>query len=127
MPNYATILPSGGYLNPGESVVSGNQSIKLILQSDGDLTLYQNETLIWDTGTHIATSQQPPQCRMQQDGNLVLYDVNNVAYWASGTYQDYNSVLVVEDEGNAVVFQPVWSALPMVEKKKKGAGVLLTR
>jgi len=51
---------------------------------------------------------------MQTDGNLVVYDPNNVPQWASGTFLP-NSYLRVQPDGNAVVYDsednfPQWAA-----------------
>ena len=51
---------------------------------------------------------------MQTDGNLVVYNANNVAQWASGTYLP-NSYLRVQPDGNVVVYDaednyPQWTA-----------------
>jgi len=51
---------------------------------------------------------------MQTDGNLVVYDANNVAQWASRTYLP-NSYLRVQSDGNVVVYDsednfPQWAA-----------------
>ncbi len=42
---------------------------------------------------------------MQTDGNLVVYDANGRAQWASGTYLP-NSYLRVHPDGNVVVYDP---------------------
>ncbi len=51
---------------------------------------------------------------MQTDGNLVVYDANGRAQWASGTYLP-NSYLRVQPDGNVVVYDsednfPQWTA-----------------
>ena len=51
---------------------------------------------------------------MQTDGNLVVYDANNVAQWVSGTYLP-GSYLRVQPDGNVVVYDsednyPQWTA-----------------
>lgn len=51
---------------------------------------------------------------MQADGNLVVYDANNVAQWASGTYLP-GSYLRVQPDGNVVVYDsednfPQWTS-----------------
>lgn len=124
MPNYTSIIPSGGYLTPGEYVTSVNKVYKLTYTTDGNLAFEQNNNVIWDIGINISN---PLQGIMQPDGNFVLYDSNNNPYWASGTAGDDNSILVVEDEGNAVICEPAWQVLPTAQKKKAAAGVLLAR
>ena len=46
---------------------------------------------------------------MQGDGNLVVYDAGGQAVWSSDTWQDplnAGSHLVMQDDGNAVVYRP---------------------
>jgi hypothetical protein len=40
---------------------------------------------------------------MQTDGNLVIYDPAGHALWASGTWHDPGSRVVVQDDGNVVI------------------------
>jgi hypothetical protein len=54
--------------------------------------------------------------RMQSDGNLVLYDWRNHAYWASNTV-GRGAYAVMQQDGNFVVYDwtgvPVWDAATM--------------
>ncbi|MBC7922538.1 MAG: hypothetical protein H7Z75_15770 [Ferruginibacter sp.] len=42
---------------------------------------------------------------MQGDGNLVLYDDDNIPYWSSGTYQYPGAFLILQNDGNLVIYQ----------------------
>lgn len=50
---------------------------------------------------------------MQDDGNLVLYlEVSGAATWASNTNGNPGSFLVVQDDGNVVIYKPnhpIWA------------------
>jgi hypothetical protein len=44
---------------------------------------------------------------MQSDGNLVLYHVNNAPAWASNTAGKPGSYLIMQNDGNLVIYQPI--------------------
>jgi hypothetical protein len=44
---------------------------------------------------------------MQTDGKLVLYHVNNAPAWASNTLGKPGSLLVMQNNGNLVIDQPI--------------------
>jgi len=50
---------------------------------------------------------------MQTDGNFVIYGFPNTI-WASNTAGDYNAFLVLQDDGNLVIYrrieQPLWAS-----------------
>ena len=50
---------------------------------------------------------------MQNDGNFVLYDVNNKPVWASNTAGNPGAYLAVQEDGNLVVYNqggnPLWA------------------
>jgi hypothetical protein len=51
---------------------------------------------------------------MQGDGNLVIYDGNGVAIWASRTsFRHPGAFLVVQTDGNVVIYDvdgtPLWA------------------
>ena len=49
---------------------------------------------------------------MQTDGNLVVYDPDNVALWWSGTDGHPGAYLAIQTDGNAVIYDvdgtPLW-------------------
>ena len=65
-------LPSGGFLQSGQSLSSPNDRFTLIMQSDGNLVDYaDNRTVpIWATGT---SGNFDSYVVMQPDGDLVVY------------------------------------------------------
>ena len=97
-------LPPEGRLSPNDDVVSNNGRFQLILQSDGNLVLYDNNggghKPIWSSGTQ---GQAVNNCVMQSDGNLVIYGFSN-PIWSSGTQGHPNAYLRVQDDGNMVIY-----------------------
>jgi len=99
-----TTLFPGQSLHPGQSLLSNNKLHTLILQSDGNVVLYnQHSQPIWATNTGGLI--QPRDFIMQTDGNLVLYDTNGSPKWASNTSNNPGAFLNVQDDGNLVVYR----------------------
>ena len=111
-------LASGATMTPGQSIRSCNGKYTLLFQTDGNVVLYPTNRIdaahaYWATPTGGGTFV------MQTEGNLVLYkagvpqSVEN-ALWASnldgGTY-GRSGYLVVQDDGNLVVFATVGGAV----------------
>ena len=61
---------------------------KLVMQWDGNLVMYHNNQYIWASHTSWSgANRNGYQCRMQPDGNLVIYNKDNwQAIWASQTF-----------------------------------------
>lgn len=102
----------GETLLPGQSIRSANGQYEFILQTDGNLVLYNQENVaLWNSKTNGAPVTI---CTMQSDGNLVLYEngTTNVPY-SSGTNGNPGSYLIVEDDGHVKIFDPngtsIWS------------------
>lgn len=99
----ATLFP-GQSLAPGQSLKSDNQLYTLILQTDGNVVLYNPRFLpLWSTQTGGAV--QPGVFVMQTDGNLVLYDVGWQARWTTGTANNPGAFLRVQNDGNLVIYR----------------------
>ena len=50
---------------------------------------------------------------MQGDGNFVLYHVNNAPAWASNTAGAPGSFVVMQNDGNLVIYRPnfpIWAS-----------------
>lgn len=99
-----TTLASGQSLQPGQSLRSPNQLHTLILQTDGNVVLYnQHSQPLWATNTGGLI--KPGKFIMQTDGNLVLYDTDNRPKWASQTFGNPGAFFDVQDDGNLVVYR----------------------
>lgn len=91
-------------------LVSANGRFRLIMQADSNLVLYGPNGALWSSET---LGRDAREVRMQNDGSLVIYNVNGQAIWAvTETAQHYNAYLVVQDDGNLVIYEngiPLWS------------------
>lgn len=97
-------LFSGQYLQPGKSLRSDNQLYTLIMQTDGNVVLYnQNSQPLWSTNTGGLIT--PGYFIMQTDGNLVLYDTNGSPKWSSDTWNHSGAFLRIQDDGNLVIYR----------------------
>lgn len=103
-PAVFSILPSGASLFDGQSLVSPNGRFKLAMQSDGNLVLYGDGLVLWDSGT---LNDAPDTAMMQGDGNFVIYKANR-PIWSSGTSSSGRGLyrLAVQNDGNVVVYSP---------------------
>lgn len=113
---YFRDLPSPARLNPGDSLYSATRAFRLYFQDDGNLVLYaiddtnlpqdikqaQYERPIFATGTD---GMGATHCELLEDGDLVVYDDNGVALWASDTAGDSGAFLRCQDDGDLVIFQ----------------------
>ncbi len=105
-----------GRMNPGR-VLSTNQSVTscdgrftFVIQSDGNLVLYQAGVgAIWANyvfgSGHVLS--------MQTDGNLVVYNSGGQPVWNTVTYGRNGTMLFVQNDGNVVLYnhlgQAVWN------------------
>ncbi len=51
---------------------------------------------------------------MQTDGNFVLYNFDGKPLWSSKTNGQNNSFLIMQDDGNLVIYKPdtaVWATM----------------
>ncbi|XP_042514572.1 mannose-specific lectin-like [Macadamia integrifolia] len=97
-----------------EALYSGNSlqygSNVLIMQEDCNLVLYRSYSPIWASNTGGMGSNC--YCRMQSDGNLVIYEPpTQRTIWATNTGRDNGDyVLILQRDGNVVIYgSSVWS------------------
>jgi cell wall-associated NlpC family hydrolase len=100
-------LMPGERLEPGAYLLSPNHEYELVMQTDGNLVLYQSGTALWssETGGDIGA-----YAVMQAEGNLVIYR-EGVAVWDSSTWGFPGAYLKLQNDSNAVIYQaghPVW-------------------
>jgi surface antigen len=89
-------------LHGGQTLWAQSGAIRLVMQTDGNLVVYNAASVaLWSTG-HLAAGNWAV---MQSDGNLVLYSAANVALWSSGTAGHPGAVAVIQDDTNFVVYQ----------------------
>lgn len=108
-------LVGGDELRIGEQIMGSsgaNGQGKLIMQSDGNLVLYnaRNNFPLW--WTLEATGPGATVARMQTDGNFVVYGGQQV--WSTGTAGNPGAYLEVQNDGNLVVYakdrRPLWAS-----------------
>ena len=110
--------------NSGQSLVSHNKRYVCIMQSDGNLVVYDNNKAVWSAKVSLWVGKPPYVLAMQGDGNLVIYDSHNTAIW--NTYTNTGSALlgrgrktyapyklIMQNDGNLVIYDQssaIWSS-----------------
>jgi len=99
--------PSGyGYygLFPSSSVSSCDGRFVLKMQTDGNLVLYQVNTIpsraLWWSGTNGSGAQYAV---MLPDGNFLVYQQGH-GIWATNTGGNWGAQLAVQNDGNVVIY-----------------------
>jgi hypothetical protein len=96
-------------LAPKERLRAPSSPLELVLQTDGNLVLYDSGTAIWASGTN---GRSVTQLVMQDDGNLALTGPGGTV-WETRTAGHPGARLVLRDDGNAVLpavdGRPLWS------------------
>ncbi len=104
-----SVLNANESLYANEYITSQNGVYKCVLQSDGNLVVYQNNTTpLWTSNTNGTGADR---LIMQGDGNLVVYNANYIAFWNTGT-QSAGAYLIMQDDGNLVIYNngtAIWS------------------
>lgn len=104
-----------GRLDAGEELTAGTgpYPYRLIMQSDGNLVVYNNYTskACWSSKTN---GWPGAYAIMQPDGNLVVYSSGGVSLFDTGTQNNYNARVRVQTDGNLVVYSaagsPLWAS-----------------
>jgi hypothetical protein len=93
----------------------------MVQQSDGNLVIYNMKTGVatWGLGIKGGVtnygSNLPNQLKYQSDSNFVVYDSTGKALWASGTNGKTTANLIMQNDGNLVLYgaanntSPVWA------------------
>jgi serine/threonine protein kinase len=119
----ASIIPSGGFLEPGHAIRSPNGRYTLTMQSDGNLVDYRilGKVPIWQSGT---SGNFNAYVVMQSDGDLVVYPPGRSApapgqptsaLWSSDTWRYPGSSASLLNNGRVVirlphVMEPLWTS-----------------
>jgi len=104
-------LNMGQNLYPGQQLLSPNHTFRVILQTDGNLVVYNaSNQPIWSSGTN---GRSVAYLAMQGDSNLVLRGTDGVAVWTTTTQGMGGTYLSMQDDGNLIVYtssnQATWS------------------
>jgi hypothetical protein len=130
------VLYGPGYAVLWASNTAGSGANNLIMQSDGNLVLYKPGGVAWSSGKAGAGAST---LVMQDDGNAVTYNSGGGATWASDTggwapgpsyagsdqlgtggtllpntylrSSDHRFVLVLQGDGNLVLYGPAWHTM----------------
>ncbi len=106
-----SVLPSGGTLRPGRSILSPDRTYELTMQSDGNLVEYRTTARVteWETGT---SGNFGAYAVVQADGDFVVYPQGKTspapgeptpALWSSGTFGHPGASVALQDSGAVVV------------------------
>lgn len=102
-------IQPGEVLDHGKAIVSSNGRFQLVYQGDGKLVLYDGNKQLWATDTW---GKSVGVCKMQRDGNFVMYNADGLSIWSSNT-RTPESKLVLQSDGNMVIYspdgKPLWS------------------
>jgi hypothetical protein len=101
------LLASGAVLLPDQVLASCDGRFAFLLQSDGNVVLYQDGTALWNSGTNGLPGGA---LVLQTDGNLVLYGPAWSVLWQSHTAGHDGAALAVQDDGNVVLYGPAGPA-----------------
>ncbi|HEX3786081.1 MAG TPA: beta-galactosidase [Pseudonocardiaceae bacterium] len=93
-------LTANEYLGSNGALTSCDGRFNLIMQSDGNLVLYEGSTVLWASNT---VNSSATKAILQGDGNFVLYTSAGAAVWASGTSGNSGASLTVGDDGNVII------------------------
>jgi hypothetical protein len=109
-PTSCTFMNGNQGLYPNQSLSSCDGRLRLTLQGNGNLVLYQGGTVLWASDT---VGRPSAVAIMQLDGNFVIYDSTGVAIWSSGTEDHPGARLSVQNDGNTVIYDssghPIWA------------------
>ncbi|CAF0820191.1 unnamed protein product [Didymodactylos carnosus] len=100
-------------LKEGNEIASLNGFYGAILKADGNLVVYQK---IWSSGEN-ENGEGPYHLKMQNDGDLCIYDSQNKCIWSSETRNKGNPPynLVMQDEKQLCILdrdnRPTWKTL----------------
>ncbi len=91
-----TVLGPGRLIRPGQSLESPSGRYRLVLQTDGNLVLYDGPSPQFRTDTFGRTIDR---LEMQSDGNLVMYDTGGRPVFFTSTQGNPGARLRVGDDG----------------------------
>lgn len=112
-PESGNICFTGGdlWMSSGTALVTA--AVRLSMQSDGNLALYDNAGRgLWAAGTY---NYQGANLGFTRDGNLAVY-LNERVLFSTGT-AGRGAYLALQRDGNLVIYDfnnaPVWSVFPI--------------
>lgn len=100
-----SLMVPGQYLEPGEMLVSENNTFVLVYQKDGNLVLYQlSETTKTPTWASNTSGGSPGRTYFDKDGALVIKDAWGGEVWRSPVWRvpQADRTLRLQNDGNVV-------------------------
>jgi RHS repeat-associated protein len=103
-------LFSGQTLASGACLQSLNKRFMLVMQTAGNLVLYDLSYNPAHAVFYNSTTGTPGSyLAMQADGNLVIYTASGSPVWSTGSVTGTgNYMLQVQDPGNLVIYRDIW-------------------
>jgi lysophospholipase L1-like esterase len=115
-----SMLLSGEGMLPDHPIFSCDGRFELYLQDDGNMILYQGNSILWTSESNGTT---PAVATLLSDGNFVIEDQKGKIFWQSGTAGLAGiaglagQAVVVQNDGNLVLYNspaataaPVWAS-----------------
>ncbi|KAE8350010.1 bulb-type lectin domain-containing protein [Aspergillus coremiiformis] len=109
-------LGNGEWLLNGNSLFSEDGTVEFKMQGDGKIAVY------WDGQCQFQNTANQRRdikgIKMQEDGNLCMYDNNGTIVWQTNTPSpkgDSTVICTVQNDGNVVLYKgtPIWSSNTM--------------
>ncbi|KAF2178957.1 alpha-D-mannose-specific plant lectin [Zopfia rhizophila CBS 207.26] len=106
-------LGNGEWLPVGNSLFSQDGSVEFKMQGDGKIAVYWGGECRFQN-----TAEQHPNIKgikMQEDGNLCMYDNDGKPVWhtnTAGSTGDSTVICAVQNNGNVVLYKgtPIWAS-----------------
>lgn len=114
--NMGASLTSGNEIYANQYLSSPNKKFIAKLQTDGNFVIYNSDSSIWSTQTHVE-SNQSPLLAVQADGNIVLYNYTTgyTPLWylwdQAGAWHDIATSLELQNDGNLVAYDSEGTAI----------------
>jgi hypothetical protein len=110
-PTYNSAMSSKGNntMYPGAKLVSPNKKYAFVMQNDNKAVIYGPQGAMWWTSTpssFLGRSRTAKSIRMEDNGNLVLYDTSDQAMWKCCDYDGgYTApyTITMRDDGNLII------------------------
>lgn len=102
-------LFAGQILASGACVESPSGRYMLLMQSDGNLFIYDRSAgqVTWAANTY---GHSGAYAVMQEDGNFCVYTTNNTFLWCSGTNGTNAERLDMGDDGRIIIYKSAWNS-----------------
>ena len=121
------ILRSNEFLFINQMITSINGEYLLILQSDGNMVLYEKvhhedgSVVLDPTWATDTVGENSWYAVMQEDGNFVLCDIDGAYLWQSDTDGKPGSFLQLQNDGNLVIneISHAWMAYSEEDKDEE--------